>query len=174
MPNFIFFSDYFRPITDKIKFVAIVIGRFFKIMFRRKRGIKLLQLDYSRKFLFDKSFLVVQYQFKNALWYNFKELKKTTHKQSIVFNLSNINKSCIVLIVHGFLQKKVYQLAVQTENILITNTFQTEFSSFNSQINFSPSLKLLSNKPVVKISKINIKNDPLIINYSPYNETDFI
>ena len=174
MTNFILFSDYFKPIANKIKFVAIVIGRFFKIMLRRRKRIQLLQLEYSTKYLFDKSFLVLQYRFKNALWYNFKDLKKTTEKQSIVFNLANINSSPIVFIVYGFLQKKVYHLTVQADNILVTHSFQTTFFNFNNQINFSPSLKLLAPKPVLKISKIDIKKKPLIINHSPYNQTDFI
>ncbi len=154
--------------------MAIVIGRFFKLMLRRRKRIELLQLDYSKKYLFDKSFLIIQYRFKNVLWYNFKDLKKTTEKKSIVFNLANINSSTIVFIVHGFLQKKVYHLTVQPDNLLITKSFQTTFFNFNNQTNFSPSLKLLAKRPVVKISKIDIKKNTLIINHSSYNQTDFI
>jgi len=174
MPNFILFSDYFKPIANKIKFVAIVIGRFFKIMLRRRKRIELLKLEYSKKYLFDKSFLIIEYRFKNVLWYNFKDLKRTTGKKSIVFNLSNINTSKIVFIVHGFLQKKVYHLTVQPENLLVTKSFQNTFFNFNKKMNFSPSLKLLAKKPIVKVSNIDIKKNPLIINHSPYNQTDFI
>ena len=174
MTKFILFSVYFKPIANKIKFVAIVIGRFSKIMLRRRKRIELLQLDYSKKYLFDKSLLIIQYRFKNVLWYNFKDLKRTTEKKSIIFNLANINSSTIILIVHGFFQKKVYQLTVQPENLLVTKSFQTTLSNFNNQINFSPSLKLITQKSVVNISKIDIKKNPLIINHSPYNQTDFI
>ena len=174
MTNFILFSDYFKPIANKIKFVAIVIGRFFKIMLRRRKRIQLLQLEYSTKYLFDKSFIVLQYRFKNALWYNLKGLKKTTEKQSIVLNLANINSSPIVFTVHGFFQKKVYHLTAQPDSILITKSFQTTFLNLNNQINFSPSLKLSAKKPVVNISKIDIKKNTLIINHSSYNQTDFI
>jgi hypothetical protein len=174
MTNFILFSDYFKPIANKIKFVATVIGRFFKIMLRRRKRIELLQLDYSKKYLFDKSFLIIKYRFKNVLWYNFKDLKKTTEKKSIVFNLANINSSTIVFIVNGFFQKKVYQLTVQPDNLLLTKSFQTSFFNFNNQNNYSPSLKLLAKKPVANISNIDIKRSPLLINHSPYNQTDFI
>jgi hypothetical protein len=174
MVNFILFSEYFKPIANKIKFVVIVIGRFLKIILRRRKRIELLQLDYSKKYLFDKSFLIIQYRFKNVLWYNFKDLKTTTEKKSIVLNLANINSTTIVFIVHGFLQKKMYHLTVQPDNILVTNSFQTTLSNFNNQINFSPSLKLIAQKPVVNISNIDIKKNPLIINHSPYYQTDFI
>jgi len=174
MTNFILFSDYFKPIASKVKFVVIVIARFFKIMLLRRKRIELLQLEYSKKYVFDKSFLIIQYHFKNVLWYNFKDLKRTTERKTIVFNLTNINSSPIIFIVHGFLQNKVYHLILKSDNLLFTKSFQTTFLNLNNPIRFSSLLKLFTQKPVVKISKVDIKKNTLKITHPLYTQTEFI
>lgn len=115
MPNLIYFSDYFKLIGGKIKFAFVVVGRFIKILFRRRKRIELLQLEYSRKYLFDNSYLIIKYRFKNALWYKFKKLKTTTEKHGAVFNLKSIDATDIALTAYGFFQKKVYHISVVPE-----------------------------------------------------------
>lgn len=174
LKSFILFSDYFKPIANKIKFGAIVIGRVLKIMLRRNKNIELLHLDYSTKNLFESSFLVLHYDFKNALWYNIENLKKTTQIESIVFNLTNFKGLPIVFIVHGFFQKKVYVLNVETNKILNNKTFKNNISNLKIKRNFTPSFKLFTQKITMKSSKISIKKIPFIINHSSYHQTDFL
>lgn len=182
MTNFILFSDYFKPIANKIKFVAIVIGRFFKITLRRRKSIQLIELDYCTENLFDKSYLVITYCFKNALWYNFKNLKKTTKRNSIVFNLANISSSSITFIVHGVFQKKIYKLIISQDYSLESKSFRTNVFNINKPINFNPLIKIFSQKPAIhipnisiyKITNISNKRTEITINHTSYNQTDFL
>ncbi len=174
MPNLIYFSDYFKLIGGKIKFAFVVVGRFIKILFRRRKRIELLQLEYSRKYLFDNSYLIIKYRFKNALWYKFKKLKTTTEKHGAVFNLKSIDATDIALTAYGFFQKKVYHISVVPENVLISKRFITIVSGINKETAFTPSLKLGVPKPIVVIPKIHIKKAAIKLNQSPYTQTDFI
>ena len=175
-----YFSDYFRPIFAKSKLVFLVAAKFLIITFRRKKGIILLQLDYSKKYLFDKSYLLINYKFKNALWYDFKNLKKTTNKQAVVFNLQNLSSNRITLIVHGFFQKKVYYINIEPEKILETKSFKLNISGFQKK-SFAPQINFSTNNPLIKLERINILEKGITIfkkeikiNHSFYTQTDFI
>ncbi len=133
-----------------------------------------MQLDYSRKYVFDKSYLVISYKFKNALWYNFKNLKKTTEKQSVVFNLKNIETNNITLIVYGFFQKKIYHINIQSEKTLETKSFKTIISGINKQTTFAASIKLDRKNTLIHLPKINVPKTKIAINHSSYTQTDFI
>jgi len=174
MQNPLYFSDYFKPIADKLKFIASIIAKFLTILFRKGKRIKLLQLDYSRKYLFDKSYLIVSYKFKNALWYNFKTLKKTTEKQSVVFDLKNIGTNNITLIVYGFFQKKIYHINIQPEKTLETKSFKTIISGINQKTTFAAFIKLDRKNTLINLPKINVTKNKIEINHSFYNQTDFI
>ena len=133
-----------------------------------------MQLDYSRKYVFDKSYLVISYKFKNALWYNFKNLKKTTEKQSVVFNLKNIETNNITLIVYGFFQKKIYHINIQSEKTLETKSFKTIISVINQEITFAAPIKVDRKNTFLNIPKINVAKTKIAINHSSYTQTDFI
>jgi hypothetical protein len=174
MQNPFYFSDYFKPIAYKLKFIVSVIAKFLTILFRRRKGIKLLQLDYSKKYLFDKSYLIISYKFKNALWYNFKNLKKTTEKQSVVFNLKNLETNNITLIVYGFFQKKIYDINILPEKALETKSFKTIISGINQETTFAASIKLDRKSTFLNLPKINVAKTKIAINHSSYNQTDFL
>lgn len=144
------------------------------ILFKTKRRIRLITLDYSKKHLFDKSYLIIYYQFENAILYNFKGIKTTTSTQPLVLNLEKLKQSTITLTVKGFFQKKVYHLEVESENALITDSFKTRIEHINTK-------KKFSNKPVLKAQKvttttraIQLKKENIQFNYSTFNQTDFI
>ncbi len=174
MQKLIYFSDYFKPLAGKFRFAFIVVCRSIKILFRRRKRIELLQLEYSKKYVFDNSYLIINYRFKNALWYKFRELKTTTEKHSAVFNLENIDATDITLTVYGFFQKKVFHISVMPENILISQSFKTAILGINKKANFIPSLKLCVSRPIVEIPEIRIKEAYIQVNQSPYTQNDFI
>ena len=105
-------SNYFKPIASKIKFVAIVISRCFRIFFRRRWSIQKDYLDFSTENIFENSYLVIRYNFNNALWYNFKGIKKTTQKTPLVLDTANIDATDITLIVQGLFRKKKYKISI--------------------------------------------------------------
>jgi hypothetical protein len=175
-----YFSDYFIPFFTKFKFVISVVTKFFILLFRKRKGIKLLELDYSKKYLFEKSYLIINYKFKNALWYDFKNLKKTTNKQAVIFNLQNLNSNRITLIIHGFFQTKIYYINIKPEKILETKSFKLNISGFQKKI-FIPQINFSTKNPLIKFERIKIlkKGTKILkkeikINHSFYTQTDFL
>ncbi len=173
MLKYLFFSNYFKSLGLTIKFIAIVIGRFFRILFRRRKKLKELKFEYSTKYLFKESYLVLEHQFKNALWYKFKGLKSTTSKQTAVFNLAKI-KEPIILIVYGFFQKKSYEISVFPEKYIESKSFHISVQNIDEKINFIPSFKILIHQPSVYIPMIIHTKSKIVIHHSPYNQNDYI
>jgi hypothetical protein len=151
-----------------------VLLSFFKILFKKDKSLVLVQLKYSQKHLFDKSYLIIYYQFENAILYNFKGIKTTTSSQPLVLNLASLKKTTITLTVKGFFQKKVYQLEIEPEKTLLTDSFKTRITHISTKNKFS-------NKPLLKAQKIatttraiQLKKENLHFNYSTFNQTDFL
>jgi hypothetical protein len=179
--QFFYFSDSFKAIFAALKFAIIIIVKFLIILFRSRKGIKLLELDYSKKYLFDKSYLIVSYKFKNALWYDFKNLKQTTNSQKVIFNLQNLKSNKITLIVHGFFQKKFYYINIEPEKILETKSFRTKIFVFDEKISFTPEINFSIKEPLITLTRITIPkkklkifNKEIKINHSFYTQTDFL
>jgi len=172
--NTVYFSVYFSPILKNARFVFKVLFGFFKILFKKERALVLVQLNYCQKHLFDKSYLIISFQFENAILYNFKGIKTTATTEPLVLNLEKLKKSIITLTVKGFFQKKVYQLEIEPEKTLLTDSFKTRITHISTK-------KKFSNKPVLKAQKITkttraiqLKKENLQFNYSTFNQTDFL
>lgn len=174
MRAFLLFSELFKPLANKIKFAAIVISRFFRILFSRRMGIQLIQLDYSSEYLFDKSLLFIHYRFKNVLWYNFRNLKKTTKRDLIVFDLFNIKSPEITLIVYGLFQKRVYKIKAQPVNTIVTDSFKTNIKNINRGLVFTPEIEMVSKSTKLTLKEFNITRSKIIIKHSPYKQTNFL
>ena len=174
MHNPLYFSDKFQPIAKKLKFVTVVGIRFLIIALKRKKSVELLHLRYSTKYLFDKSFLIISYKFRNALWYNFKNLKKTIEDKQVVFNPKNIPSNNITLEVYGFFQKTIYHINLKPENILEAKTFKVSTAGFQRETAFTPPINLERKNALLNLPKINIAKTQIVTNHSSYNQTDFI
>jgi hypothetical protein len=174
MTKLLYFSDHIKPIAKKIRFLLIVCGRFFIILFRWRKGIKLLCLDYAKKYQFDNSYLIIRYRFRNALWYNFKNIKKTTEKKIIVLNLKNVPVMPIELTAYGFFRSKTFHISVTPESILQNNSFKTAIKGINEIEIYSKPIILKEIKPTPTLPKIKLNHSEIQIKQPSYNQTDFL
>lgn len=168
------FQGNFNIKLNKINFILIVVSRFLKILFLRRKSIKLLHLLYAKNYQFDNSYLIILYRFKNALWYDFKGIKKTIEEDIIILNIKTIPKMPIELIVHGFFRKKSFSISVVPENTIESKLFRTELNGLNNVKKISTSLTLCNSKIAASIPKINLKNTDIQIKHSSFNPTNFI
>ncbi|KFF04207.1 hypothetical protein [Flavobacterium reichenbachii] len=173
------FSKYLKYLLKKSAFTKTVLARFFIILFRRNKDIILLKLNYNANHLFKNSFIIIDYQFNNALWYSFNN-RKTLEKSIKIFNLENI-PSKIDIEVYGFFRKKKYSLKFEPTLKIENQSFKTNFSnlSLNLKRNSIPQLthsliEISTKKPAIKISKIRIEDQPFNIKHNNYNQNDFI
>ncbi|MCX6210817.1 MAG: hypothetical protein NTZ59_15265, partial [Bacteroidetes bacterium] len=112
--------------ANSIGFASIIISRSFKILFRWNKSIQKDYLDFSTQHVFSNSYLVIQYKFKNALWYHFKGIKKTTKNTPLILDTANIDATNITLIVHGLFRKKKYNISVTPSVAINTKTFKVK------------------------------------------------
>lgn len=167
-------SDYFKLLVPKLRFATIVISRFFKILIRRNKRIELIRLEYSHKYLFKKSFLVVRYRFRNALWYNFYPITRTTEKEVTVINLLPVKSSKITLYVRGFFRCEKYLLDVRPEYYLNSHGFETQIANIKGPVDFPPSIDISIKQPNIRISEITVKTADTTVVHNPYIQSDFI
>lgn len=173
------FSHYFTYLFQRLQFILIIVGRFFKILFRRKRGIELLYLDYSDEHIFDNSYIILKYRFRNALWYRFGN-HKTLEKQIKIFNLKNFDKE-FDFVVYGFFKKRIYKLKFDPKLALINSQFKTTISNLSLKFEKQnipklahPSIYCDIDRPIIKASKIKINNNRITIKNNTYNQNEFI
>lgn len=181
MEKFIYFSQYIHPIWERIKFSLIICLRFLKVLLRKNKAIYLSHLDFARKYHFNSSYLIIRYQFKNALWYNFRGLKKTTDREIIILNFNKITSFPIELVVHGFFRKEKYVIYAMPEKNLHNASFKTTITGIRGvsctikDPDCSPKpVQVRITKPPFKDRKIIIKHPHIKPQFSLYTQTDFI
>ena len=173
------FSHQLKHLLKQGAFAIVVLVRLLIILFKRNKNIQLIKLDYNTNHLFKNSFIIIDYQFNNVLWYSFNN-KKTLEKSIKIFNLKNIDSN-VNLVVRGLFRKKKYVLKFDPTLKIENQNFKTNFSnlSFNLKKNSIPKLSPLLieisvSEPSLKKSKTRIANQTLNIKYNNYNKNEFI
>ncbi|WP_291130990.1 hypothetical protein [Flavobacterium sp. UBA7682] len=173
------FSQYLTYLLEKLNFIKVVIVRFFIILFRRRKRIEKIYLNYAKEHIFENSYIVINYRFRNAIYFRFGK-NKTLEKQIKIFDLENIEKE-FDLVVYGFFRKNIYKLKFEPLLSLENSTFKTVFSNLNLKLEEKSTPKLTHpdiycdiKKPTVEIPNIEVNHRPLIISNTTFNQTDFI
>lgn len=173
------FSNYLSSLINLLQFYIIVIFRFIKIVFKSNRATHLVYLNYDTEHLFDSSFLVVSYNFQNALYYKINN-QNTLSDTPKVFNLSEISNP-IEFVVYGFLEKKTYHLEFEPSLTLNSKSFNTSITNLKIELNNSSKLNLniktiqpTIKSPKIKSPKIILKNHKIKILTKSFNQKEFI
>lgn len=172
-------SDYFKIVFNQLRFLLQILKRFFIILFRKRKSIQFLHLHYSDKYLFSNSIIIINYRFRNAIYYKFGN-HITVEKEIKLFNIDKI-KPEIILTVYGFFRKQHYVLKVEPDNILINGTFKTEFNNLNPELKNKIVPQSFSKDYSSDIKKINVKLSNVELNiktikpkHSSFNQIDFL
>jgi hypothetical protein len=173
------FSHYFTYLFKKLHFVLIIGLRFFKILFRKRKKIELLKLEYNTEYIFENSLIVINYRFRNGICYQFGT-HKTLEKQIKIFDLKNFDQE-FELIVYGFFQKKTYYLKFDPQLKISNGNFKTSFTNLAlslKELNLPklqhPQINTNSRKPCIKNAQVNVTTNPIIIKRNTYNQNEFI
>ncbi|RXR21621.1 hypothetical protein [Flavobacterium stagni] len=159
--------------------VIKIIFRFIKILFKRNKMLKESELHYFNKYLFEQSFVIIHYSFKNALYYSFNG-KIELNSGIKIFNISNVTNP-IQFRVYGFFQSKEYTLQLEVTNRLNSEKFKTELDNFKIQLNGSKILKTTNTLNGIELKpiyfthpKVSTESKYFEIFHSEYNQTDFL
>lgn len=129
-----------EKVTDSninYEFVANVAARFFKILFRSDKKIRLIYSNYSNKHFLGDKFIVLNYRFRNALWYKIEDA--TTDKRQFVIEKPDASRR-MMLTVYGFFKKKTFALNFEEANFLENNNFCVEIKKTSLQNMHNPIL----------------------------------
>lgn len=188
MKNLLLFSDEFKGSGNYFKFQIKKFWKMIVLLFKWDKNIKPLQLSYFREWRFEKSYLIIHFNFKNAIWYQLKNIKRINCLQPIILNLENIKEKQIEFIVYGFFRKKTYLIDVVKTETLITKTFKTEIKQINMIEQIAASILVKIKKPILEkqiilleqnnilLEQINIEAHikPITLNFKNYTQKEFI
>lgn len=173
------FSYYIRLLLKKMHFLKVIITRFFIILIRRKKEIELLQLDYVSEHIFERSYIIINYRFRNAIFYRFGK-QKTLQKQIKIFDLQNFENE-FDFVVYGFFQKKKYKLKFEPNLKLINSNFKTSFSNLTLKLDEKSIPKLVPTIFIYNLKKTKVITSEIELNQiriktkkTIYNQTDYI
>ena len=172
-------SHYLKYLLIKLQFLKVAMARFFVILFRKRRNIELLHLHYDTEHLFDNSFVIINYRFRNAIYYRFWN-HKTLEKQIKIFNIKNFDNE-FDFVVYGFFRSKSYKIKFEPKLRLDTSSFKTNLSKLNLNLVEKtipklshPDIYCVIQKPVAKTLKIKIKQARIKISNTNFNQNEFI
>ncbi len=173
------FTKHLTYLLNKLRFTIVVIARFIKILFRKKKEIEILYLNYETKHLFDTSYLIINYRFKNAIYYRFGN-DISLEKQIKIFDLNNIDSE-FDLVVNGFFDSKTYNLKFEQENTLDKTNFMTSISNLNVRLEQRVIPKLTHSKIRCRIITQKVSSTRIVINQprikisnTNFNQNDFL
>jgi hypothetical protein len=157
----------------------VITVRCFKILFRRNKDIEELFLNYETEHLFDNSYLVINYRFRNALYYQFGATK-TLEKHIKIFDLKNCDKE-MDFVVHGLFDSISYKLIFEPQLTLENSSFKASFSNLNLKLTERTIPKLIHSKvnchiktPFIITPRIKINQPNIKISKPTFNQNEFI
>lgn len=143
----------------EFNFILSVCKRFITLLLRKRKDIQSVHLSCTRKDLFKNSYVILSYDFKNVLWYNFKKIKKTTEKGVLVLDIEKLPTNPIQLMVIGFFRRKTFEFQINPNRKLESSSFKVETKNICEQkpvmIDFV--LKDLNPYPMFLPPNLNLK-----------------
>jgi hypothetical protein len=164
-----------------LKFQLIRIVKWFAILLRRDRKLEKISFDYYKNWHSEKSFLVVELKFKNAIYIKVGDLRKFEFSKPLVLNLELVATKTINVEVFGFFQKQVFIIDLKKEIQTNTESFKTTIQNFRTfeLEDYKTELSLIKPKldvfkPKIFIRDVNIKSSPITINFTKFKSQDFL
>lgn len=149
----------------ELKFILVVCTRSLSILFRKKKGIELIQLCYTKKDLFENSYAIISFNFKNVLWYDFKGIKKTTRNGTLVLDIEKLSVTPIRLLVVGLIRQETFKIEITPNRKLESTAFKVSAKNISTpkQTRKNIELKGVIPTPIPHHPKLN----PQIIHLTP-------
>ncbi len=186
MYNWIVFSNRIHAIKKYFRFLIVVFLRFLKIMISSNKEIEEIYFNYPTNYVFKNGNVIIDFQFTNVLWYEIKNLYKTTNHQSLSINPNIINFP-IEIIVHGFFRKKIYSIVLESKQEFNFDDFNVKIEKIDyklkmiSQISNNLSklisrnkFQIIDKKREIFQEKIDVTTHKIKIQFTNFNQNDFI
>jgi hypothetical protein len=172
-------NNSINTIINSIKLYFKIALRLLLILFRKDKHIKELYFDSGYEVIFEDSLLIINYRFKNAIYYKINN-KITLENKIKIFNVKNIDSE-IHFIVYGWFENKQYVIEVSPNKSLNNESFRTQLSRFNISL-IVPDIPKLVNEQInittknvhIETSKVFILNKKVQIKTNSFTQNDFL
>lgn len=174
MPN-----NLINIIINSIKLHFTIVLRFILILFRKDKHLKEIYFEKINDNIFDDSLLIINYSFRNAIYYKVNN-KITLENKVKIFNLKNIDLP-LHFIVYGLFDKKHYTIEIKPTKSLNNKSFKTYFSNLNISLTHTTNPKLISydvyitkKNKIIETPKAYIFKKKLLIKTNSFNQNDYL
>lgn len=180
MKNPLLFSNKIRQFNSFVKFQFLKFGRWISVLFKRRKSIKKISFEYYKYWQFNNAYLVINFQFKNAIWYKIGNIKSTDFSKPLILNLENIHSDGIDFEIFGFFQKQIYTIHLNKVAELNSEPFKTQTHNLNlkltnDKIRFRLSdFEITNGKTVLNFDNIKVETPSFQINYKPFQIQEYI
>jgi len=173
--------DTLKKLVLFIIFHFTRISKWVAILFKKNRKLKKLSFDYYKNWHSDNSYLIVDFKFKNAIYFKVGETKSFDFSIPLILNLQNLQTNNIKIEVYGFLQKQVFVIELNKEIQVDTKSFRTKFENLN-QVGIprqKTKVKIANfwfaeGKPKVKIQSVSVDISNTTIKYNKFKIQEYI
>lgn len=164
-----------------IQYYFLKVSRLFCILFKRRKRIEKISFGYYQNWQFENAYLVVDFKFKNAVWFRIGNFKSYDFSKQIVLDLENIHTDTINFEVFGFFQKQVYEISLNKEAQINTQSFKTAIHNINTveleqqktKI-CTPEIVLSISNPTFAFDKISMNPTNIQFEYNTFKIQDYI
>ena len=172
-------NSFINLVINSLKLYFNIALRFLLTLFRKDKHLKEIYFESGNENIFDDSLLIINYRFKNAIYYKVNN-KITIENKIKIFNVKNINSE-IHFIVYGWFDKKHYIIEIKPTKSLNNESFKTHFSNLNISLTISDIPNLVNNQinitkknVTIETSKVFIANKNIQIKTNSFTQNDFI
>ena len=164
-----------NKISKSLRFHFEKFLKWLSVLFSQNRQLKKITFGYFRNWQFDNSYLLIDFQFENAIWFEVCGIKSVDFSKPIVLNLENIKTDKIDFTVYGFSEKQTYEITPNNVSRVATKEFKTTIKNISSiQIQEQqtlvsvPKFDFLSPKPQIKSQEISVTKTEIAIFHQPF------
>lgn len=180
MRNILLFSDKLKQLGAFLKFHFIRSKKWSSILFKRRKKLEKISFDYYRNWYFNNAYLVIDFRFKNMIWFKIGKFKSFDFSKPIILNLENITTDTINFEVFGFFQKQLYEINLNKEAEMNTIAFKTKIDNIGFDLTQQktrtqiPKIGLHISNPIFDFKEILIVPKNLQLNYNPFKIQDYL
>lgn len=175
------FFDLLKQLISFLKFHFVRIGKWFIILFKKNRRLKKLSFDYYKNWHSDISYLVVDFKFRNAIYFKVGDTRSFDFTKPLILNLQKLKTDNIKVEVFGFLQKQVFIIELNKELQLNSKPFRTaienispvEITRQKTKVKI-PNLWFAEGKPKITIQSVSFKSKHIAIKYNEFKIQEFL
>lgn len=170
----------FNNILDFLRFYKIVVFRAIKIIFRKDKNLKKIYINYYSNNISRNSFCVIDVKFCNSLYYQINKTKYL-YEGNKVINIGHLIDDKIIIRIKGLTDTitEIIEINPEIENNfnnfkLKANDVQLDFKKSFNECAYLPKKGLNISKVKLVSKNIQFKKHTSHLNYSNYNQNDFI